>query len=89
MLEQFCQSGKIDFALGGQFGSEGKGSAAAWLATALAKEKRYYNIITVNNGAQSGHTSVHKGIKRVLFHLPTAGVFDALLYNISECRFSN
>lgn len=73
MLNNFCNSGKIDFILGGQYGSEGKGAASAWLTTNLG---RRYDIVTTNAGCQSGHTSIVDGKKRVLFHLPTAGVID-------------
>lgn len=76
MFNDFCVPGKIDFVLGGQFGSEGKGSAAAWLTIKLTKQNKHYDVTTVNNGAQSGHTSIHNGVKRVLFHFPTAGVLD-------------
>lgn len=76
MLDDFCKSGKIDFILGGQFGSEGKGAASAWLSEQLHYDKRHYNIVTTNNGTQSGHTSIVDGKKRVLFHFPTAGVLD-------------
>lgn len=99
-LDAFCTSGKIDFILGGQYGSCGKGAASAWLTTTLIKQRedseavwnqanrdnrdflKYqslparYNIVTTNAGCQSGHTSIHNGKKRVLFHFPTAGVID-------------
>jgi adenylosuccinate synthase len=67
MLEDFAQPGKASFVIGGQFGSEGKGAAAAYIAS-----KCQFDIVTANNGSQSGHTSIHEGKKRVLFHLPTA-----------------
>lgn len=73
-LDKFCQNGKADVIVGGQFGSEGKGSAAAYLAKRLAEVNRFYNFYTVNFGAQAGHTSVHNGNKRVVFHLPTAAL---------------
>jgi adenylosuccinate synthase len=70
----FFQPGKISFVLGGQFGSEGKGAACAYLAAEAHRHKVPLSIVTTNAGVQSGHTSVHEGIKRVLFHLPTAAV---------------
>lgn len=74
MLDGFLQQGKASFVLGGQFGSEGKGAASAWLVTELAKTGRAFDIISTNAGVQSGHTSIHEGQKRVLFHLPTAAL---------------
>lgn len=87
MLNNFCKPGKTDFILGGQYGSEGKGAASAWLTTTLKKRddgkirSRHeglptYDVVTTNAGTQSGHTSIHNGVKRVLFHFPTAGVLD-------------
>lgn len=73
MLDNFCKPGKIDFVIGGQFGSCGKGAASAWLTVNLG---RRYNIVTTNAGCQSGHTSIVDGKKCVLFHFPTAGVID-------------
>jgi adenylosuccinate synthase len=70
----FFQPGKISFVLGGQFGSEGKGAACAYLAAEAHRHKVPLSIVTTNAGVQSGHTSVHEGVKRVLFHLPTAAV---------------
>lgn len=64
-----CPSG-ASFILGGQWGSEGKGAAAAWLAT-----QNKFDIITTNAGAQAGHTSTHKGVTKVVFHLPTASLY--------------
>lgn len=64
--------GKFNTVVGGQFGSCGKGCAAAWLALQLAKQGKQYDICTSAAGVQSGHTSIHKGKRRVSFHLPTA-----------------
>lgn len=71
-IDYFCRNGKVDSVLGGQFGSEGKGAAIAWLAMTLAKRGRKYDIITTNAGSQAGHTCVLKGTKYVTRHLPTA-----------------
>lgn len=75
MISKFLQKGKASFIVGGQFGSCGKGAAAAWTAGMLwggAEEQRRFNVVTCNAGAQAGHTSIHQGVKRVAFHLPTA-----------------
>lgn len=72
-MRKFCTPGYVDTIVGGQFGSEAKGAAAAWLADELTSNGGYkYEITTTNAGAQAGHTSIHRGIKRVVFHLPTA-----------------
>jgi adenylosuccinate synthase len=76
MLDGFLQRGKASFVLGGQFGSCGKGAAVAWAVQELAKTGRSFDIVTSNNGSQSGHTSIHDGKKRILFHLPTAPFMD-------------
>ena len=68
----FIKQGKSSYILGGQFGSCGKGAAAAYLVT---KGGCQPDIVTANNGAQSGHTSIHNGKKEVLFHLPTASIY--------------
>lgn len=80
-MNGFLQKGKASFILGGQWGSEGKGSSAAVLMRKLCedaiqttRDAGLPDIITANNGAQSGHTSVHNGVKRVGYHLPTAGI---------------
>lgn len=80
MINDFLMPGKMSFILGGQFGSEGKGAAAAYVAARLIDSGQMFDIVTTNAGVQSGHTSVHKGQKRVQFHLPTAAVvaYDAI-----------
>lgn len=72
VAHNFMRNGHVSTLIGGQWGSEAKGSAAAWVAYELAKRSRRFDIVTTNAGAQAGHTSVHKGTKRVVFHLPTA-----------------
>lgn len=67
MLKNFLIPGKASFILGGQFGSEAKGAAAAWVGTQVD-----FDILTTNASAQAGHTSIHDGKKRVVFHLPSA-----------------
>lgn len=57
--------------VGGQFGSEGKGLAAAW----LADQTGHVDIATTNAGAQAGHTTKYAdGTGFVCFHLPTTAV---------------
>jgi len=68
--------GHVTVLLGGQWGSEAKGSAAAWLAYELSKNDKFFDIVSTNAGAQAGHTSVHQGVKRVVFHLPTASLIS-------------
>ncbi len=75
MLEHFKKLGKASFLLGGQWGSEGKGAAAAFVATHLAERKESFDIVTTNAGAQAGHTSTHQGKTKVVFHLPTASLY--------------
>lgn len=66
------EHGKASFLVGGQWGSEGKGAAAAWLAAHLTKfTSEGFDIVTTNAGAQAGHTSTFAGEKRVVYHLPT------------------
>ena len=67
---QWSQKGKASVIIGGQFGSEGKGGIAAYLATLGG-----FDIATTNAGAQAGHTTRYaNGRKFICFHLPTTGV---------------
>lgn len=77
MLEHFLKRGKASFLLGGQFGSEGKGSAAAFTAVHLCERGESFDIVTAGNGAQSGHVSVHGGKSLTLFHLPTSSAYPS------------
>lgn len=75
----FLTPGRMSFILGGQWGSEGKGAAAAWAAVQLMlganpNAKSRFDIVTCNSGVQSGHTSIHGGVKRIAYHLPTASM---------------
>lgn len=67
----FVQRGRCTVVVGGQFGSEGKGLAAGWMAsTSFAPD-----YAVTNAGAQAGHTTVlPNGEKFVTYHLPTFGV---------------
>lgn len=71
VVRDMVEPGKMSFIIGGQWGSEAKGCAAAWLANEMFKRGVKPDIVTTNAGAQAGHTSTHKGVKRVVFHLPT------------------
>src|SRR5580693_1293647 len=78
MLEYFAKAGKASFIVGGQFGSEAKGSAAAFLAVNAGfgdVADFPFEIATCNAGAQAGHTSIHNGVKKVVFHLPTYSLY--------------
>lgn len=69
----YSMKGKASMIVGGQWGSEGKGAAAAHVARQTVSERHcFFNFVTTNAGAQAGHTSIHNGIKRVVYHLPTA-----------------
>ncbi|SEO84108.1 adenylosuccinate synthetase [Aquisalimonas asiatica] len=60
--------------VGGQFGSEGKGKVAYW----MAREQGASAAIRVG-GANSGHTVVTpNGIRHVLRHLPTAALLPGV-----------
>lgn len=76
MFQDFIKRGKASFVVGGQWGSEGKGAAAAFLTRSLIEIDgvRLPSTITTNAGAQAGHTSTHAGRTRVAFHLPTASL---------------
>lgn len=76
MYDSFLRPGKADFVLGGQYGSEAKGSAAASLAHQLALRGAGYDVCTTNASAQAGHTSIHNGKKRIAFHLPTVALIQ-------------
>ena len=56
----------ISIVVGGQYGSEGKGKVAYWLAQ---RQKAAYAIRV--GGPNSGHTVVDRGARSVLRHLPT------------------
>lgn len=75
MLEHFKKQGKASFIIGGQWGSCGKGAAAAFTAVHLAERREMFDIVTCNSGAQAGHTSTHLGTTKVVFHLPTAALY--------------
>jgi adenylosuccinate synthase len=78
-LQNFVQSGGASVIVGGQFGSEAKGLAAAIVARqALGLQRNDFPVIcTTNAGAQAGHTTIlEDGTKFVCYHLPTIGVMN-------------
>ena len=76
MYDNFLIPGKASFLIGGQFGSEAKGAAAASLAHQLSLRGEGFDICTTNASAQAGHTSIHSDIKRIAFHLPTIALIQ-------------
>lgn len=75
MFNNFRKPGKASFLVGGQWGSEGKGAAAAFTALNCGD----FDIVTTNAGAQAGHTSTHDGVTKVVFHLPTYSLYQPVL----------
>lgn len=62
----------ISIVVGGQFGSEGKGKVAFYLA-----KTRYASAVVRVGGPNSGHTVVdHAGRRRIFRQLPTAAILD-------------
>ena len=64
----------VTIVVGGQYGSEGKGKVAHW----LAGEQRAQYAIRVG-GPNSGHTVVQSGRRFVLRHLPTPVLLDDVI----------
>lgn len=80
ILDGFRSKGRASILIGGQWGSEGKGAAAAWVAETLLARNEPFDWYTTNAGAQAGHTSIlPSGTKIVLFHLPTAAIVTRML----------
>lgn len=74
-FDSLIQDRKATVIVGGQFGSEAKGLAAAIVHQLAGTRHRKW--CTTNAGAQAGHTTVMKdGSKFVCYHLPTLGVLD-------------
>ena len=72
-IDNWGKPGRASVLVGGQFGSEGKGLAAAYLAGRIGDG--HAGIATTNAGAQAGHTTKYKdGREFVCYHLPTTGV---------------
>lgn len=77
MVGDFFQPKRASVVVGGQFGSEAKGLAAAHLAMHVNRQNMDTNlfICTTNAGAQAGHTTVlEDGTRFICYHLPTLGV---------------
>ena len=74
----------ISIVVGGQYGSEGKGKIAHW----LAQEQRPRYAIRVG-GCNSGHTAVHKGKQFVLQHLPTPALLEDVIAIIPPGAYLN
>lgn len=68
---EWSLAGRASVLCDGQFGSTGKGLAAAWLAM---HTRELVDVATTNAGANAGHTTVVAGRKFVCFTLPTTGV---------------
>ena len=64
----------VTVVVGGQYGSEGKGKVAHW----LARQQRPRYAVRVG-GPNSGHTVVENGRRVVLRHLPTPILFDDVI----------
>lgn len=78
----WAETGRAAVLVGGQFGSEGKGLIAAYLARNIERDFGSAHIATTNAGAQAGHTTMYRnGKKFVCFHLPTAGVVNKSAIN--------
>lgn len=75
-MKDFIQGGKASVLIDGQFGSTGKGLAAAYVYRQVAKNIVQDNLICMTNAApNAGHTTVlEDGTKFVTFHMPTMGV---------------
>ena len=64
-------SGKVNIAIGGSFGSEGKGLLSSYLALT-----NHVDIAITNCGPNAGHTFYYRGQKHVVKHLPVAGIIQ-------------
>ena len=74
-MYDFIKHGKASVVIDGQFGSTGKGLAAAYQAL-NTKDVNWDKVICTTNAApNAGHTTVlPDGTKFVTFHMPTIGV---------------
>lgn len=77
MSNTFTSSGRISIIMDGQFGSTGKGLIAAHIASI-----NDFGIAISTASPNSGHTFSYNGEKRVVNHLPVAGVINpnSLIY---------
>lgn len=74
MLSWFARPG-VYFIVDGQFGSTGKGAAAAWLYNKGGKKPQVY---TTNNSPNAGHTGWHEGVQIITRHLSIGGIIDSM-----------
>ncbi len=76
-MPNWFQPGRASVIVGGQFGSEAKGLAAAFMARYHIHEAPLPRMIiaTTNAGAQAGHTTKYEdGTEWVCYHLPTTPI---------------
>lgn len=88
-MNEWFSAGRASAIVGGQFGSEAKGLAAAYMARRFRHELKNCGgvISTTNAGAQAGHTTKYAdGIEWVCYHLPTTHL---ALNKDGECNFIN
>ena len=57
----------IEIVMGGQYGSEGKGSVVSWLV-----EQNQYDLVIRTGGSQAGHTFCYKGETHKMRMIPCA-----------------
>lgn len=76
-MHDFVKPGKMNILMDGQFGSTGKGAAAAYIA--MFNE---IDIAVTNAAPNAGHTYDIGAGKRTVFHLPVSGVLkqDATIF---------
>ena len=74
----------VSIVVGGQYGSEGKGKIAHW----LAQEQRPRYAIRVG-GCNSGHTVLHNTKRFVLRHLPTPVLLEEVIAVIPPGAYIN
>lgn len=63
--------GALSLVIDGQFGSTGKGKAAAFAGTS-----EHFDIYVTNAAPNAGHSFVAEGRKRVASHLPVGGILN-------------
>lgn len=74
-MSNFIKAGKASVLIDGQFGSTGKGLAAAFQSEVSSFDDWKNCICTTNAAPNAGHTTVlPDGRKFVTFHMPTIGV---------------
>lgn len=86
-MSSFLTRGKASIVIDGQFGSTGKGLAAAYQVAQMDKDcpnhNWEYTVCTTNAAPNAGHTTVlPDGTKFITFHMPTMGVLkkDSMIY---------